>query len=117
MAIIHIDTELLRRLGLIYIQCNEQVNQFDGQIQNIVSQVEGDWQGLSRQRFDQIFQEWRTAVSRIVVQGEDIGRHLQNTAQLFDNIDTQDGGGSIGASGSVGTSGGQQSTPQQFTSP
>ena len=110
MATIHVDTELLRRLGSVFIQCNEQVNQFEGQIQNTVSQVQGDWQGVSRQRFEQIFQEWRTATTRIVTQGEDIGRHLQNTAQLFDNIDTQDAGGSTGMSGTPQPTGGSSGT-------
>jgi hypothetical protein len=36
-----------------------------------------------------MFQEWRGAADRIVAQGEEIGRHLQNTAQQFENVDTQ----------------------------
>jgi uncharacterized protein YukE len=36
-----------------------------------------------------MFQDWRSAANQIVQHGEDIGRHLQNTATSFENVDTQ----------------------------
>ena len=89
MATIHVNTEQMRQLGQVFVQNNEQIHQNEGQIQNYIGQLEGDWQGVSRQRFEQMFQEWRGAADRIVAQGEEIGRHLQNTAQQFENVDTQ----------------------------
>ena len=89
MASIHVNTDQMRQLGQAFVQNNEQIHQNEGQIQNYIGQLEGDWQGVTRQRFEQMFQEWRAAADRIVAQGEDIGRHLQNTAQQFENVDTQ----------------------------
>jgi WXG100 family type VII secretion target len=90
MATIHVNTDLMRQLGQIFVQLNEQLqSQTEPQIQNRIGQLEGDWQGVSRQRFEQMFQEWKGAADRVVAQGEDIGRHLQNTAQQFESVDSQ----------------------------
>ena len=88
MATIHVNTDLMRNLGQTFVQLNEQIgNQVEPSIQNHIGQLEGDWQGVSRQRFEQMFQEWRAAADRIVATGEEIGRHLSRTADAFDNVD------------------------------
>src|SRR6202035_2491893 len=88
MPTIHINTGAMRQLGQIFVRLDEQIgNQIEPQIRNYIGQLDGDWQGASRQHFDQVFQDWRNAINRIVQQGEQIGRHLQNTAQEFDNVD------------------------------
>ena len=88
MGTIHINTDLLRQLGSIFYQLNEQINNsIEPQIQNTTNQVEGDWQGVSRQRYEQMYQDWRSATQRIVQVGEDLGRHLQDTATRFEQAD------------------------------
>jgi WXG100 family type VII secretion target len=88
MATIHVNTDLMRQLGLVFVQLNDQIaNQIEPNIQNQTSQLEGDWQGVSRQRFEQLIQEWRSATNQVIQTGEDLGRHLQNTAQQFENVD------------------------------
>ena len=88
MGTIHVNTDLMRSLGQIFVQLNEQIsNQIQPQIQSHVGQLEGDWQGVSRQRFEQLYQDWRAAAQRIVAQGEDIGQHLSNTAERFESVD------------------------------
>ncbi len=88
MANIHVNTDLMRQLGQVFVQLNDNIrNQTEAQIQGNIGQLEGDWQGVSRQRFEQMFQDWRAAADQIVAKGEDIGRHLQNTAQQFEQAD------------------------------
>ncbi len=88
MATIHINTDLMRQLGQVFLKLNEQIgNQIEPQVQSHTSQLEGDWQGVSRQVYEQLYQDWRAATQRVVSAGEDIGRHLQNTAQLFEQAD------------------------------
>ena len=88
MGTIHVNTDLMRQLGATFLQLNEQIgSQIEPQIQGHVSQLEGDWQGVSRQRYEQLYQEWRTATNQVVQAGEDLGRHLQNTAQAFEQAD------------------------------
>jgi len=90
MATIHVNTDVMRQLGQIFVQLNDQLyNQTQPQIQNHIGQLESDWQGVSRNRFEQMFQSWRSAANQVVQQGEQIGQHLQNTAQQFENVDSQ----------------------------
>ena len=88
MGTIHVNTDLMRQLGQVFNQLNDQIqNQIEPNIQNNTSQLENDWQGISRQRFDDLIQQWRSATNQVVQTGEDLGRHLQNTAQQFENAD------------------------------
>ncbi len=90
MPVIHVNTDVMRQLGQVFIQLNDQVGQqFVPQIQNHVGQLESDWQGISRQRYEQLYQEWHSSANQLVQRGEDLGRHLQNTAQQFENVDQQ----------------------------
>ena len=74
MGVIHINTDLMRQLGQVFVQLNDQIaNQIEPNIQNNIGQLEGDWQGVSRQRFEQMFQDWRNATNQIIQTGEDIG--------------------------------------------
>lgn len=88
MANIHVNTDVMRHLGQIFVQLDGQLeNQIIPQIHSGISQLESDWQGISRQRFEELFQEWRTLANRLSQQGEELGRHLQYTAERFENVD------------------------------
>jgi len=79
---------MMRNLGQVFVQLNDQIaNQIEPQIQNHTSELESDWQGVSRQRYEQMYQEWRAATQRIVQTGEELGRHLQDTATRFEQVD------------------------------
>ena len=88
MGTIHINTDLLRQLGQVFYQLNEQIqNGTEAQIQNVTGQVESDWQGVSRQRYEQMYQDWRSATQQVVSTGEQLGQHLQATATRFEEAD------------------------------
>ena len=88
MGTIHVNTDLMRNLGQVFVQLNDQIaNQIEPQIQSNTSQLESDWQGVSRQRYEQMYQDWRAATQRVVAAGEDLGRHLQDTATRFEQVD------------------------------
>ena len=88
MATIHVDTDTLRRLGQLFVQLNSEIRDNIGsQIQNLVSELENDWQGQSRARFDNLYNDWKSHSSNIVNSGEDLGRHLQNTATQLEQAD------------------------------
>ena len=88
MGTIHVNTDLMRQLGVLFVQLNEQIQtQLEPQIQRLTSQLEGDWIGVSRQHFDYALNEWRATAARLSLNGEELGRHLQDTAIRFDNAD------------------------------
>ncbi|MEO6891105.1 MAG: WXG100 family type VII secretion target [Ktedonobacteraceae bacterium] len=88
MARIHIDTEIMRQLGRRFVEVSEYShNQLISELQSMTSQIEGDWQGISRQRYDELFQHWIQSAQSLLNWGQDIGRHLQTTAEQFDAAD------------------------------
>lgn len=88
MGTIHINTDLLRQLGQLFVQLDDQINNsIKPQIQSHTSQLENDWQGVSRQRYEQMFQDWRSTVEQLAARGQDIGRHLQDTATRLEQAD------------------------------
>jgi WXG100 family type VII secretion target len=90
MATIHVNTDVMRQLGQLFVQLNDQLGgQTRPQIQSHIGNLESDWQGVSRQRFEQMFQQWTSAANQLQQQGDQIGQHLQNTATQFENVDSQ----------------------------
>ena len=88
MGTIHVNIDLMRNLGQIFVQLNDQIaNQIEPQIQDHTNRLKGDWQGVSRQRYEQMYQQWRSATQQVVASGEEIGRHLQDTASRFEQAD------------------------------
>ena len=88
MSDIHVNTDIMRHLGYMFVQLNEQItDQIQPQILHSIGQLEVDWQGVSRQRFEELFSEWHALATRISACGEEIGRHLQITAEHFDDVD------------------------------
>ncbi len=88
MARIHIDTEIMRQLGQRFVEVSEYShNQLISELQSMTSQIEGDWQGVSRQRYDDLFQHWTQSAQSLLNWGQDIGHHLQTTAAQFDAAD------------------------------
>jgi WXG100 family type VII secretion target len=88
MGTIHVNTDLMRQLGRRFIQCNEYIrNQLIPELQHLTAQMEGDWVGVSRARYDELLQGWTQSASSLQNWGNDIGQHIYHTADQFDNAD------------------------------
>jgi WXG100 family type VII secretion target len=88
MAQISVNTDIMRQLGQCFVAVSHDL--WDVQrprIENLISQLEYSWQGQSRAKFENLFAEWRHEVHEVVEIGYQIGQHLEQTAQAFDNAD------------------------------
>ena len=86
MGTIHVNTDLMRQLGNRFIQCNEYIrSQLLPDLQNLTGQMEGDWVGVSRARYDELLQGWTQSAYSLQNWGNDIGQHIYSTADQFDN--------------------------------
>ena len=88
MTTIHVNTDVMRQLGNRFVAWNDVMrNNMYSELRNLTSQLESDWQGVSRQRYDGLLQDWESTLNATIQNGEDLGHHLSNTAQQFDDAD------------------------------
>ncbi len=88
MSQIAVNTDVMRQLGQCFVAVGHYL--WDDQrprIENLISQLENDWQGHSRARFEHLFAQWRHEVHEVVELSYQIGQHLEQTAQNFENAD------------------------------
>jgi WXG100 family type VII secretion target len=88
MTSIHVNTDVMRQLGNRYIQaCETLRNLTIPELQGLAHNLEGDWQGISRQHYDNSLQQFQQSAYSLLNWGEEIGRHLYQVAQQFDEAD------------------------------
>jgi WXG100 family type VII secretion target len=88
MTTIHVNTDVMRQLGQRFMDWNNVIrDQLLPELRNLTGQLEGDWSGVSRQRYDQMLQGWEQTANNMMNQGEDLGNHVLNTANQFDQAD------------------------------
>lgn len=88
MATIHVNTDLLRQLGNLFRQLNAQIHeQIKPQLQVVTDQLEADWQGHTRARYDQLFSDWNIKLDNLTQSGDDLGHHLQDVVTLLEQAD------------------------------
>ncbi|HEY7124595.1 MAG TPA: WXG100 family type VII secretion target, partial [Ktedonobacterales bacterium] len=88
MSQIAVNTDVMRQLGQCFVAVSHYL--WDDQrprIENLIAQLEHNWQGHSRARFEHLFAQWRHEVHEVVELGYEIGQHLEQTAQAFENAD------------------------------
>jgi WXG100 family type VII secretion target len=85
---IHINTELMRDLAARFqLNCQYAQEKLIAELRAMSAQVESDWVGISRNHYDELFQQWCHSVQSLITWGEQIGTHLNNTANHFDQAD------------------------------
>jgi WXG100 family type VII secretion target len=88
MTTIHVNTDVMRQLGQRFMDWNNVIrDQLLPELRNLTGQLEGDWSGVSRQAYDQMLQGWEQTANNMMNQGEDLGNHVLNTANQFDQAD------------------------------
>jgi WXG100 family type VII secretion target len=88
MATIRVNTDTMRQLADCFHNINDNLEDNSiPQIKNSISQLDSDWQGASRARYEHLFHEWIHHAYKLSELGEEIARHLRHTADAFDNAD------------------------------
>ena len=87
MARIKITPEQVRQVGNQFKQASQQSNEMVSRLQNTMSGMEGDWEGMTKQRFYQEFQQWRTSMNQFVELLNGIGQQLDAIAARFEAAD------------------------------
>ena len=87
MGIIQIDTAGLIYLSNIFHAMRENIGENTAKINTKIYELDSDWHGTSRQRYDQLFQERNQYGYDLLRLSEEISQHLLRTAHAFDQAD------------------------------
>ena len=84
------NTDTMRNLGQLFVRFSDQIrSQDEPGVQSTMADLESDWQGLSRQRYDALYQEWQVEIERLLALGASLGQHMQHCAQSLESADQQ----------------------------
>ena len=92
MPNIHVNTDEMRQLGGSFLYWSNSLR--DGMLpalRQLTGTLEGDWQGASRLRYDELIHQWQTQAFALINSAEELSRHLMNTANQFDSVDNSAG--------------------------
>jgi uncharacterized protein YukE len=85
---IHVNTDTMRQLsGSLEYWGNYLRDGMLTAVQRLTSQLEVDWQGVSRQHYEQLINDFEQQTLALISKAEEIGVHLNTTANQFDSAD------------------------------
>jgi len=87
MARIKITPDQVRQVGNQFKQASQQSNEMVSRLQNTMNSMEPEWGGLTKERFYQEFQQWRTSMNQFVELLNGIGQQLDAIAARFEAAD------------------------------
>ena len=87
MPRIKITPDQVRQVGSQFKQASQQSQEMVSRLQNTMNGMEPEWEGLTKQRFYQEFQQWRTSMNQFVELLNGIGQQLDAIATRFEQAD------------------------------
>jgi WXG100 family type VII secretion target len=91
MANIKISPDQVRQMSNQFKQASEQSRQMLATLNSSVDGAQGQWEGMTQQRFFQEYEQWKASMTQFAQQLDDISNQLNSVATRFETIDT--GGG------------------------
>jgi len=84
---IRISPDQVRQVGNQFKQASQQSREMVSRLENTVNSLEPEWEGLTKERFYQEFQQWRTSMNQFVELLDGIGQQLDAIAARFEAAD------------------------------
>ena len=89
MARIRITPEQVHQVAVQFKQASSQSDQMVKQLTNTINNLQGEWEGMTKERFYSEFQQWSTSMRQFVQLLDQIGQQLDAIADKFRAIDEQ----------------------------
>ncbi|HET6261504.1 MAG TPA: WXG100 family type VII secretion target [Chloroflexia bacterium] len=88
MSRIKISPEQVRQLSGQFKQASQESQQIFNNLSSSVNNIQGEWEGVTQQRFFQEYEQWKTSMSQFVQLLDSIGAQLDTVAARFENVDS-----------------------------
>jgi len=80
MSRITISPEQIRQVSNQFKNAGQQSQQTFSQLTNMVNGMQGEWEGMTKERFFQEFEQWKSAMTQFIQLLEDMSRQLDAAA-------------------------------------
>ena len=87
MARIKITPDQVRQVGGQFKQASQQSQEMVSRLQNTMNGMEPEWEGLTKERFYQEYEQWRSSMNQFVELLNGIGQQLDAIAARFEAAD------------------------------
>jgi WXG100 family type VII secretion target len=87
MARIRVTPDQVRQVGGQFKQASTQSQEMVTRLQNTMTQLSPEWEGMSQQRFFQQYEQWRTSMNNYVQMLQQISQELEAIAVRFEQAD------------------------------
>ncbi len=87
MVRIKITPEHVRQVGNQFKQASQQSQELVNRLESAVNSMQGEWEGMTKERFYNEFQQWRTTMRQFVELLNSIGQELDTIANRFQGAD------------------------------
>jgi len=87
MARIKITPDQIRNVGGQFKQASQDSQAMVNRLQSTISGIEPEWEGLTKERFYQEFQQWKTSMNQFVELLNSIGQQMDAIAARFEAAD------------------------------
>jgi WXG100 family type VII secretion target len=77
----------VRQVSAQFKQASQQSSEMVTRLQQTVSNMQSEWEGMTQQRFFQEFTQWQTSMRQFVELLNGIGTQLDAIAQKFETVD------------------------------
>ena len=88
MSRIKISPEQVRQLSGQFKQASQESQQIFNNLSSSVNNIQGEWEGVTQQRFFQEYEQWKTSMSQFVQLLDSIGAQLDTVAARFESVDS-----------------------------
>lgn len=78
----------VRRISDQFGQASQESQQMVSRLQNTMNGLAPDWEGMTKERFFQSYEQWRTSMTQFVQMLQQIGQELDNIATRFEQADS-----------------------------
>ena len=91
MSQIRVSPDQVRQMSGQFKQASQDSQQILGNLANSVNNMQGQWEGMTQQKFFQEFEQWKSSMNQFTQLLDSVSHQLDDLATRFETIDA--GGG------------------------
>jgi WXG100 family type VII secretion target len=88
MSQIRISPDQVRQMSGQFRQASQDSQNILGNLTNAVNNMQGEWEGMTQQRFFQEFEQWKASMGQFTQLLDSVSQQLDALATRFESVDS-----------------------------